>query len=84
MRIVLGPFSAPCGALVATNQAQPTVRLEAGVVFGGALSLNVVPRVHFGLLKINKIDAKIGTKIDAEKVLNYYSKIIKEWSHNYL
>ena len=32
---------------------------KRAVVFGGALSQNVVPRIHLGLLKINKIDAKL-------------------------
>ena len=75
MRMVLGLFSAPSRTLVATNQAQATVRWEAGgpnqekaTVVGGALSPNTVPRVHFGTLKIDKIDAPIDTKIDAEKV----------------
>ena len=44
------------------------------VFFGGALSQNVVPSVHFGILKINKID----TQIDAEKISNNDSKIIRK------
>ena len=55
---------------------------KRAVVFGGALSPNVVPRFNFGTLKIVKIDAQIDTEIDAEKVSNNDSKIIRKWIQN--
>ena len=51
---------------------------ERAVFFGGVLSKNVVPTVHFGNLKIVQID----TKIDAEQVTKNESKFIRQWRQN--
>ena len=75
MTIVFGQFSAPCRQIGLSDR-------KRSVFFGGALSKNVVPRVHFGVLKIDKIDAQIDTKIDAEKVSIDDGKIIRKWSQN--
>ena len=80
--MVLGRFSAPCRALVATNQAQPTVWWEAGGVFWGRLVPKCCPKGPFWALEHYKIDATIDTKIDAEKVSTHYSKLIRKWSQN--
>ena len=67
------------GAWAIFNQpVQPTVRWEAVVVFGGALSQNVIPEGHFGTLEVDKID----TKIDSEKVSKNNTQIIRQWSQN--
>ena len=63
MRMVLEPFPAPCRALVATHQAPS--------VFWRRLAQHVVPRVHFGTLKID-------TQIDAENVLKNDSQIMRK------
>ena len=70
MRIALGQFAAPSPALVATNQAQPTVRWKAAGVFWRRLGQNVIPRVHFGTLKVDKIDAETIWKMKTKSTDN--------------
>ena len=53
-------------------------RRQIGRSLGGALSQNVGPKGHFGTLSIDKIDAQIDTKIDAEKVSKNGCKIIRK------
>ena len=75
MRMVLGRFSALCRALVATNQAQPTVQWKAGGVFGRRLVPKCCPKVPFGPLEIDKINANIENNIGSEKVSIFYAII---------
>ena len=46
------------------------------------MSQNVVRRVHFGTLQVDKIDAKIDTQIDAEQISINDSKIIRKRKQN--
>ena len=44
------------------------------------LGSKYVPRINFGTLKIDEMDAKIDTKVDAEKVSKNNSTIIRKCS----